>query len=125
MIKKSTSKEKKKGRSPMEKRMENQRGELEKLRQELARTRVGAAQLQTAVDGLLTAVVLAFGSENEGGEKELKLPGFSAPELKGRYLLQARRAGEGRGYVLTALPRKKEAEEKGGTGGERDRKSEQ
>lgn len=123
-MKGNLSQEKKEEKNPMEKRMGNQRREIEKLRRELAQVRAGAAQLQTAVDGLLTAVVLAFGSENERGERELKLPGFSAPELKGQYLLQARRDTEGKGYVLTALFREKKAGEDSGTGGEQDRKTE-
>lgn len=107
----------------LQRRLENQRRELEKLRKELARTRVGAAQLQTAVDGLLTAVILAFGQKGKDGENRLELPAFSAPELRERYLLRARRQGEGGGYALTARPRENEAAEKAGTGGEQDRKA--
>lgn len=123
-MKGNLSKEKKEEKSPVEKRMGNQRGELEKLRRELAQVRAGAVQLQTAVDGLLTAVVLAFGTGTENGGKQLELPGFSAPELKDQYLLQARRGPEEKGYVLTALPREKKAGEDSGTGGEQDRKTE-
>lgn len=98
-------------REEWKRRMVNQRQELEKLRKELARTRVGAAQLQTAVDGLLTAVTLEFGKETGEGEKELELPGFSASELKRTYLLRARRGAEGKGYVLKALLKAEQEEE--------------
>ncbi len=115
--------EREKGR--LEKKVEDQARELKELKERLGQTRRGAVQLQAAVDALLTAVVLEFGAETEAGGKGLELPGFSAAELNEAYALQARRGAEGKGYVLTAHPRKENAEEDGGgTGGEKDRNSE-
>lgn len=114
--------EREKGR--LEKKVEDQARELKKLKERLGQTQRGAVQLQAAVDALLTAVTLNFGEKTGAEGRRLELPGFSAAELNQKYALRAQRGAEGKGYVLTALPRKENAGENGGgTGGEKDRKT--
>lgn len=106
-----------------EKKPEERKRELEELRNRMEQIQIGAKQLQAAVDALLTAVTLEFGRRCKDGEKRLELPGFSAAELNEAYELRAGRGAGGKGYVLTALPRKA-GTEGDGTGGEKDRKAE-
>ncbi len=114
--------EREKGR--LEKKVEDQARELKKLKERLGQTQRGAVQLQAAVDALLTAVTLNFGEKTGAEGRRLELPGFSAAELNQKYELRAQRGAEAKGYVLTALSRKENAEENGGgTGGEKDRKT--
>lgn len=97
------SKEWKWEKGRLEKKIGDQKRELEKLSRKLEETRRGAFQTQVAVDALLTAVTLEYGTDTEELGKRLTLAAFDLEKLRRDYEIQASR--EDGGYVLTVRER--------------------
>lgn len=85
----------------LEKKIGEQKRELEKLKRKLEEARKGNIQIQLAVDALLTAVTLEYGTGAE--EKRLRLASFDLEKLRRDYEIHACR--EDGGYVLTVRER--------------------
>lgn len=59
----------------------------------------GLTEVQMAIDGLLIAIGLSFGIEQENGGKKLELEPFNVSDLLERYCLKAERSKE-KGYFI-------------------------
>lgn len=95
-----------------DKKIADQERELAELRDLLEQGNAGSRETQAAVDALMTAAVLACGTEARDPDrpeavlgKRLELPVFNVRELLERYEIHARRDGSKMAYVLAVAPR--------------------